>query len=192
MKKILFWILITTLVFALFSIPAFASESLESAQTNVFEEIYNKIIHHSDKIFSALAFCSSMILAFAYRKGILPLIKGGLGALNNTVTGLKKEAEKSTVLSAEAASAAAEKLGRAEEVLITATEKLCELEKELSTAEQIQAQNEDIKIIMQSQIDMLYEIFMSSSIPLYQKEAVGAKVNAMKKLLERSEVENDD
>ena len=36
---------------------------------------------------------------------------------------------------------------------------------------------------MQNQIDMLYEVFISSSLPLYQKEAVGERIAEMKRIL---------
>ena len=49
-----------------------------------------------------------------------------------------------------------------------------------------------MKIILESQIDMLYDIFMSSSIPLFQKEAVGEKISAMKKRLLDTEEKSDE
>jgi hypothetical protein len=37
---------------------------------------------------------------------------------------------------------------------------------------------------MREQVEMLYDSFISSALPEYQKEAVGMRINEMKKLLE--------
>ena len=78
MKKILNLFLLFAVVISVFSIPVFAAQGEFAAgeSTTVFEEIYDKILIHSDKILSALAFLASLILALLYKKGILPLIRG--------------------------------------------------------------------------------------------------------------------
>ena len=43
---------------------------------------------------------------------------------------------------------------------------------------------------MKAQVDMLYEIFMSSSLPQYQKDSVGEKISSMRKSLSE-DGEND-
>ena len=46
---------------------------------------------------------------------------------------------------------------------------------------------------MQMQINMLYDIFMTSALPQYQKDAVGERISAMNKLLTaRSNEESSD
>ena len=44
--------------------------------------------------------------------------------------------------------------------------------------------------VMQAQVNMLYEIFQSSALPVYQKEAVGNMINQMRS--ELAENENTD
>ena len=43
----------------------------------------------------------------------------------------------------------------------------------------------ELRLILNSQIELLYEIFMSSSLPTYQKDAVGARFAEMKRALEK-------
>ena len=194
MKKFLTVILSLLVIFSLFTLTAFAAESEEvlGEGSNIFSEVYEIILRHSDKILSALTLCVSLFLTFAYRKGILPLIKGGLNTLGTAVTKLKEETDKASEISAKTIAEARDKLTIAEEALSNLTEKLEVLEERLAAAMEEQQKASDTKIILESQIDMLYEIFMSSSIPLYQKESVGEKISAMKKRLADSEVNSND
>ena len=41
-----------------------------------------------------------------------------------------------------------------------------------------------MKALMSAQIDMLYDIFMTSSLPQYQKDAVNQRVKEMKEVTE--------
>ena len=185
MKKIFITAILFVLVFSILSATAFANETDTAAgeEKNVFESLYCELSEHSDKIFSALAFIGSLILIFTYRKGMLPILKGGIASLSSTVTHLKEEAKRSGELSEGEIKSATEKLEKAENLLGTLSERLTRLGDELEEAKEREKKNADIKIIMEYQIDMLYEIFMSSSLPLYQKEAVGEKISAMKEKL---------
>ena len=64
------------------------------------------------------------------------------------------------------------------------TEKLEGMEWEKKSAEKL-------SLLMNSQIDMLYEIFMQSSLPQYSKDAIGEKVAALKKELKDGEKANE-
>ena len=193
MKKLFTVTLSILVVLLLTAITAFASEGQEVAtEENVFLEVYSFILKHSDKILSALAFCASLFLAFAYRSGIIPLIKGGLNTLGTVVTKLKDETNKASEVSEKALCEAKDKLCDTEKILSALSEKLGELEEKLGDAIEDKKRAEDMRVIMESQIDMLYDIFMSSSIPLFQKEAVGEKISNMKKRLQQTEVDSDE
>ncbi len=193
MKKVLTVTLTVFLIFSLLSVSVLASDGQEaSAESNVFADVYSLILQHSDKILSALAFCASLFLAFTYRSGIVPLIKGGLNTLGATVTKLQEEADKASEASVKTLTEAKDKLTDTEKCLSSLSEKLDCVEKRLSEAIEDKKSAEDMKIILESQIDMLYDIFMSSSIPLFQKEAVGEKISAMKKRLLDTEEKSDE
>lgn len=185
MKKFFMAAILFVLVFSILSATAFASEAnAQTADTkNAFESLYYELCEHSDKIFSALAFIGSLLLIFTYRRGMLPILKGGISSLSTTVATLKDEAKKSGELSESEIKSATEKLEKAENLLNVLTERLTKLDEELEDARVREKNSEDLKIIMRHQIDMLYEIFMSSSLPLYQKEAVGEKISIMKEQL---------
>ena len=48
--------------------------------------------------------------------------------------------------------------------------------------------SEDTRVILSAQVDMLYDIFMTSALPQYQKDAVGERIAAMRGAL----LKNDD
>ena len=188
MKKILTALLFLTLLISLLSLSVFAeAESSVSPTQNPFALFYAKLAEHSDKILAALAFLGSLILAFSYRKGLLPLMRTGLSALSSAVSGLKEETERLSTASSESAVCAISKLEAAENVISSLNARLGILEDELRQINESQSKNGDLKTIMRFQIDMLYEVFMSSSLPAYQKDAVGEKISDMKRLVSASE-----
>ena len=194
MKKFLTVTLSFLLVVSLLAVTTFAAEETggEITESNVYSEVYDVLLRHSDKILSALAFLASLLLALAYRSGIIPLIKGGLNTLAAAIGKLKEETDKASEISAKTISEAKDKLADAEKVLSTLNERLGTLEEKLGDAIEDKERAADMKVIMEAQIDMLYDIFMSSSIPLFQKEAVGEKISAMKRTLKASEADSDE
>ena len=197
MKKFLLILLTATLTLLLVAVPAFATDSAdvesEAKESNLFEDIYGELLKHSDKILSALAFAGSLILAITYKKGLLPLVKGALTSLGNSVSRLKEQTENAANTADVNIKSAIEKLDKAENLIFSLTEKLSALEAELEAAKKERAESGDVHTVIRTQVDMLYDIFMSSSIPLYQKEAVGERISEMKKTLQKGaeEKEND-
>ncbi|MBO7304225.1 MAG: hypothetical protein J6V09_03300 [Clostridia bacterium] len=205
MKKILFFILVLTLTLSVFTFSSFAEESGESATDatgeitlsegsgeNVFAELYETVVRHADKIFSALAFIGSLIIAFAYRRGLLPVIKGALSTVADATARLKEKTEAASKTATETVLEAAKKLETAEGMMQIMTDRLDKLHHELDLARKEQERCGEFKTVLSSQIDMLYEIFMSSSLPQYQKEAVGNKVAEMRKRLAACDVNTKD
>ena len=84
-----------------------------------------------------------------------------------------------------------ERLERSEEIISTLTERIEEM---TSTIEEVKdgellknRENQNLTVIISAQIDMLYDIFMSSALPQYQKDAVGERVALMKEALRGNE-----
>ncbi len=155
----------------------------EEGGGNAFKEIYEFVISNSDKLFAMLAFISSLLVGFAYKKGLIPLVKTALGALGNGVALLKEEAKQRGEEANLALSNAENKLSKAEENIALVAEKLTALEEELTKSREGAMKDKELRLILGSQIDLLYEIFMSSSLPDYQKDAIGERVAEMKRAL---------
>ena len=61
--------------------------------SNIFSKVYAEVSEYAAEIFSALTLIGSLVLAFAYKKGLLPLISGALSAISKTLSGVKSRAE---------------------------------------------------------------------------------------------------
>ena len=185
MKKLFTFLLILILTVSLTAFTASANElqSNEAAEESLFEEIYDFFITNADKIFAILAFSASILLAFAYKRGLIPLLKSALGSLKSSVVEIKDEAEKSADESTVLLTRASENLGQAELLLESLSERLCEIDGKLSETANCQSMIAVVESVLASQTELLYEIFMSSSLPLYQKESVGEKISEMKRKL---------
>jgi cell shape-determining protein MreC len=143
MKKLITLIIVLTAVFSLLSTFAFATEaeSTVTSDENFFEALYNELAEHSDKIFSLLSFIGSVFLIITYRKGMLPILRGGISSLTSGVSRLKEEAKKSGELSEGEIKCATEKLSQAEELLKSLSKKLEALNGELEAAKTEQKKN---------------------------------------------------
>ena len=187
-KKILFILALSLCLALIIPFTAFCASDAISAQTeaNIFSEIFEAARSNSENIFSVLAFIGSLVIMFCYKKGLIPFIKDALGKLS---AGVKSINDKTV------------SLGRESETLTAAlTERLDtidKLSKKLDeTASALVLSQEEINgyikdrerfnAVLLSQIDMLYEIFMSASLPQYLKDRVGTKINEMKKTVEES------
>lgn len=144
------------------------------------EEAYGIALKNADKIFALLACISSLIVGFAYKKGLLPLVRNAISTLGSGVASLREHSERAEEVAKGALTEAAERLGRAEECFGMIGERLTALEKELESARESSVKDNELRLILNSQIDMLYEIFMSSALPTYQKDAVGERIAEMK------------
>ena len=190
MKKFLVLLTMLAVTVCAFSIVTFAAGTdadTVSEGGGFFEEAYAFLIDNSDKILSCLAFIASVAVVIAYRRGLLPLLRGGLAALSGSVGTLKDESEKAEGAAREILSAAAEKLECAKEALTKLSEKLAVIEKELSAYGEAEKRAADLRRLLGMQIDLLHDIFMASSLPYYRKEEVGERVAEMKKALNYSE-----
>lgn len=188
MKNKLKYLLVTILLLAFSSCFAIFASADEVAETeasqatteNVFAKAYNEIAEYAGEILCAMTFAGSLILAIAYKKGLLPLVKGSLVSIGNAVGKIKE----STNESIEKSSRITEDLDVAKNMLDMLSEKVdtleLMLEKRIATEVDAEKEKADFKLILTSQIDMLYDIFMTSALPQYQKDAVGEKIAAMK------------
>lgn len=154
----------------------------EVGEVNAFEDAFAALESFSSEILCALSFTGSLIIAFAYRKGLLPAVKSGIGAIGSAVGSIKESSESYAK--------------HGEEILALMSQRLDEAEKTLAAFERavsdIAEKSEDgalaandraaMKALMSAQIDMLYDIFMTSSLPQYQKDAVSERVREMKEV----------
>ena len=166
------------------------TEAEEITEATVFDKLYTEVSKYAGEILCALAFIGSVVLAFAYKKGLMPIVKSSLVTIGNAMSKMKdsvnKNAERGEEMNREIASG----LDGAVKVIHTLGERIDALEKalteRLADKDETAREREALSIIMTSQIDMLYEIFMSASLPQYQKDAIGEKIAKMKGALAKN------
>ena len=161
-----------------------AADTEESAK-NPFEAVFEKVKEHSDTIFSALTLIGSLVLAFTYKKGLLPALGASLGKIGDSVKKISDATEASITKSEGAIIDIDTRVQDIKNLFERLDEKVADLNTKLVAVDEERERGEMTRILMRSQIDMLYDIFMTSSLPQYSKDAVGEKIAAMKLLLEK-------
>lgn len=160
------------------------SAPTDTAASNIFEELYTAMSEFSGEIASALAFLGSLIVALAYRRGLMPAVKSGIGAIGGAVSQLKDSAESHSKHQDELLEEFTERLCRAEDVLERFGRAIDEITEKTEDGQHAAEDRANMKALMSAQIDMLYDIFMTSSLPQYQKDAVNKRIVEMKEVVE--------
>ena len=155
----------------------------EDEEANIFAQIYSVAEENADKIFSALAFIGTLIVGAMYKSGLLPLLSDALGKLRGALDGIKSENERYESIVGAKISDIGNSVKSIEESIGKTNGEIARIESSLATYERALAERECMKIILSSQIDMLYSIFMASSLPQFEKEEIGNKISKMREEL---------
>ena len=202
-KKIIISTAVALMLITSLSVTVFASDDLsaedvttseETAVTeengdearkdeNSFTEIYEMSLENSDKIFSLLAFIGTLIVSGAYKKGLIPTLKDALARLSASIEATKRDSVDAERRNEEKFTSLEDSVRAMEAMLCRSENALSRLEGEMSEYTEVLDDHERMRILFSYQIDMLYSIFMSSSLPEYQKEEIGIKISKMREEL---------
>lgn len=181
----------------LFCVPAFAQQSEEVAESEAVDHTEAKptvsetvavwFADHSTEFFSALTLCGSLILAFLYKKGFLPILSGALSNMSDSLSnGVKEVGDVTHALSEsteQTLKALATQIDTAlAEVNVVAshagalTKSVAVLEADLKASSD---QRTKLETVLTSQMQLFYEFFMAVNLPQYQKERLGTAYNEM-------------
>lgn len=171
-------------------ITASVTEEESDSEKNFFEELFRAFEENVSEILSALAFIGSLIIMLAYKKGLLPIVNDGLKAIKSGIKAINERAESFNEHAIAVCDGIDERLKRAENLSEAVLKSAESVEEELGEIKSASAENEKLKTVLNAQIDMLYEIFMSAALPQYLKDNVGEKIGKMRAALGK-EAEND-
>ncbi len=152
-------------------------------RANVFEDVFTALEGVSSEILCALSFAGSLIIAFAYRKGLLPAVKSGISAIGSAVGSMKESSESYTKQGEELLSLMSKRLEEVEATLASFEKAVSDIAERSEDGALAARDRAEMKALMSAQIDMLYDIFMTSSLPQYQKDAVSDRVREMKEVM---------
>jgi len=156
--------------------PDESGENGEETAGGFFEELYRGITDNAEKVFSLLAFLASLFLGVSYKKGLIPGIRAGITAIEGELSRLKERSEGDC-------GRLTEGLSRLEEAVNGFAEKTEKLSERLISEGEMSLERKRMREALLGQTDMLYEIFMSSSLPHYEKEAVSKRIAALKEAI---------
>ncbi len=152
-------------------------------EKSIFESAYGVILDNADEIFSALAFIGALILGTSYRRGLVPKVSASISGIGDAVGKIREASEEAGKNAADAAEAIVERLCALENSFDIFTSEIELLRERLKSGIEARAESEGYRTVLLSQVDMLYSIFMSSSMPQYQKEEISARIGKMKEEL---------
>ena len=155
----------------------------EAEKENPFVALYELASAHTAEIFSALAALLSCVIAFAYRRGLLPLVKQGIGTLANTVGGIDKATEAAREQMLAEAQTNRSLTEQMEKSIAQLSQKMSEILARFDALENDKTVDELLLSTLKTEVELLGEIFLSSSLPEYRKEIVGNTVARLKEQL---------
>lgn len=160
----------------------------ENAEANAFLMLYEQIRTHLPEVFSALSLLGACILAFCYKRGLLPILRDGIGAIGSTTQEFKKNAE----IYAKDTKEICENTNNSIQFTNSCIEKMQSsieaVEEKLAALGDQKSESEIFKELIRGQVDMLYDIFLTSSLPQFEKDRVGKRVEEMRRMLEKRAV----
>lgn len=159
----------------------------EINESQIFDQIYGSLLENADKIFAALAFAGTMLISFAYKKGLIPILKNAMSALAGSVEKIRDNGTELARRTDDRFSTLCESMDEMRSRNETAEKSVDSINQRLEALDSVAEQYEKMKVILSSQVDMLYAIFMSSALPQYQKDEVGARIKEMREELEKYE-----
>ena len=168
------------------SLPeADASAPEAPTEENPLLLLYEQLRTHLPEVFSALSLLGACILAFCYKRGLLPILKDGISAIGNTTQEWKNTAESYAKDTKEICENANNSIQFTNSCIEKMQHSIETVEKRLAILDDQKNENEIFKELLRGQVDMLYDIFLSSSLPQFEKDRVGKRVEEMKKALEQ-------
>ncbi len=161
-----------------------AVTAAETDEENFFTAVYEEISAYTSEILCAMTLAGSLALAFAYKKGLLPLVERSLVTIGNAVTKIKENTNETAQKSSEIGESIDQRLLAAHELLDSLAKRIDSLDGSLKASleneSRARIESKQLKLVVDAQIDMLYDVFMSSALPQYQKDAVGERIAKMK------------
>ena len=156
---------------------------------NSFEKIYNAAMAHVSEILSLAAFIGSLICAVIYKSGLMPLIEKGLGGIKNAAQKIKEATDRAECDNKASLGYINDKMCELEMAISEMQETIKSATKAMESSVEARAHQARIDGLLSGELDMLYDIFMSSALPEYEKARVGERVAKLKEELNSDENE---
>lgn len=157
---------------------------------SVLDTVAGFITENSAEILSLMTFIGSLVLALTYKRGLLPKLSSALVSIGGSVGNLTESTERSVEEISKRVDSILSEGKSTEKACIALGENVSTLAEKLEEIKSDSCNIKEFRLILSSQVDMLYDIFMSSALPQYSKDAVFEKISAMKEALSKDVTTN--
>lgn len=184
-------LVLCTIFMCTIAITACAEGSAATEGENIFSQLFEYTSCYSSEILSALAFTSSLFLAFTYKRALMPALGRSIGTISTSVAEIKdssRETENATKSFKKELDANIEEALR---LLKSLGKELNLTEEKIDKFNTGTEERNTIRLILCEQVSLLYDIFMFSSMPEYQKDAVARRIEKIRCMIPTEAVAND-
>ena len=144
-------------------------------QTNAFAAVFDFVMENRAAVLSALSFISALYVALSYKKALLPTIKDMILKIKKSTDEVGEKNERCEKELQAAYSTFVEKAEQYES-------RVRELQAALADISDSKCAQARIENALLCELDMLYEVFMAASLPQYEKDRVGEKFAAIRRI----------
>lgn len=159
----------------------------QTEEHGFFFLLYERLCENLPEVFSALSFLSACILALCYKKGLLPLLRDGLGAIGNATKDWGKTVEKCAQEREDFCKNANDSIQFIQSFAKEIEASIQKIEQRMSAVSDQKGEGERLRLLMEGQVELLCDIFLSSSLPQFEKERVCKRVEEMKRVLRQKD-----
>ena len=183
MKKLLTLSLLLLSLFLTLPLCASAEEAAEKAPESetVSEGVAAFIEENAEGILGVLTLASSLLVAFLYKTGLLPLLRGGISAISDTAGKTEKLAESFTEEAKEALKGLKDSVAPVGAILEKTDLYLKTVEGALADAKITQ---EETREILATETALFYELLCSVNLPEEQKDSMRKSYYRLREKLE--------
>ncbi len=155
---------------------------------SIFTLVYELLAENAEGIFSLLAFASTAIMSIYCRRSMIPEIRSAFALIKSETDTIKSGAAQYSEMSSACSEDLSERLSLIEKTSASVSERLDELKITSEELMSLKRESRRLESLMEAEIDMLRDIFMSASLPEFKKEAVEKRVIKMKEELRNEEL----
>ncbi len=182
MKKI-FFLLFIVLSLCLFSIGASATEAAADTPAPL-DALVDFLTENAGELLGILTLLSSLLIAFLYKSGLLPLLRNGISAISETAGKTGKMTEIFTEKAEKELEALKENTAPLQELIAKTEEYLNDVKDALQRTEKTEKETRDI---LAAETALFYELLSSVNLPEAQKENMSERYYKLLKRLEAGE-----
>lgn len=195
MKKIIIFTVLSLCLLSVLLLPISAAETgvvAEESEARGFTDTLAAFItDNGDTLLGVLTLVGSLLVAFFYKTGLMPVLRSGLSALGELLgksrdltESFTKDAGERFARIEESVTPMVDALRRGEETLFALEARLASLEDALKESEGDRKKTAEV---LRTETELFYEMLVSVNLPEAQKESMTESYYRLKRVLEAEE-----